>query len=72
MADIKQPCRQEAYRNIDPLIGAIISSGKATLRELKTVYTLEDAHDIFEIIAIDNYNKYLAYEYQEKKIKGGR
>lgn len=69
MADIEQPCRQEAYRNIDALIGAIISSGKATLRELKTVYTLEDALNIYEVVAIDCYNKYLALKDQERKLR---
>lgn len=69
MGDTEQPCRQEAYRNIDPLIGTIISSGKATLHELKTIYSLEDALNIYEVIAIDYHNRCLAIKEQERKLE---
>lgn len=45
------------YQNLDGFIAAIVSSGKATLKELKTDYSLEDAFDLFEIIVTDAYNQ---------------
>ena len=53
------------YKNIDGFIATIITSVKATLRELKEVYTLEDAFDLFEIVAINNYNEHLAIEHSK-------
>jgi len=54
------------FVNVDPLVGAIVESGKATLQELKTVYTLEEALDIFEVIAVGRYNEWLAAKEAEK------
>ena len=53
------PCRVENFKNIDGFIGQIIASGKATLHELQTVYTLEDALIIYEAEAVTKYNEYL-------------
>ena len=55
------------YKNIDSLIGAIVSSGKATLKELKESYTIEDAFNLYEIIATDAYNERLAIEHAKKR-----
>jgi len=49
-----------SYPNVDPFIGSIISADKAKLHELRTIYDLEDAMDLWEIIAVEAYNKYLA------------
>ena len=38
------------------MLGLIISNKKATLHELQTVYSLDDAHVLYNIIATDNYN----------------
>lgn len=46
---------------MSPLIGTIISSGKATLHELQTVYGIEDAHNLLEIITVDRHNEALKY-----------
>jgi len=54
------------FKNVDGFIGAIVSSGKATLNELKTIYTLEEAFDLWEIIAVTKYNEYLAIEHGKK------
>ena len=48
------------YRNVDPLIGQIIDGGKATLHELQTVYTLEDAYTIWEACIVPKYNDWKA------------
>jgi hypothetical protein len=58
------------FPNVDPLIGAIVASGKATLNELKTVYTLEDAYDLFEIVSVTKYNEFRAIKHANKK--GGK
>ena len=55
------------YQNIDGLFGAIIAEGKATLNELKTIYTLEEALDLFEVIAVTRYNEHLAMEHAKKQ-----
>ena len=49
-----------AHANSDGFIAAIIDAGKATLSELRTIYSLEDAYDLYEIIAVSRYNNYLA------------
>ena len=55
------------YQNVDEFIAAIIADGKATLHELKTIYTLEDSFKLWEIIAVTKYNEYLAIEYAKKQ-----
>ena len=55
------------YPNVDALIGTLVANKYATLQELKTVYTLEDAYDLFEILAVTRHNEYLAIEYANEK-----
>lgn len=38
----------------------IVSAGRATLAELATVYGLEDAYDLLEIVQVDAYNDRVA------------
>ena len=45
------------YANISGIIGAVVSGKLATLHELETVYSLEDAHTLLEIIEIDAANR---------------
>lgn len=45
------------YVNVSPLVGAVISSAKATLHECNTVYSIEDLYDILEIVNVDAHNK---------------
>ena len=40
----------------------ICSRRLANLHELQTIYSLEDAYDMLEIIAVDNHNEALAYK----------
>jgi hypothetical protein len=42
-----------------------VSSGKATLQELKTVYGLEDLYDLLEIITVDAYNQRLLSQHDD-------
>ncbi len=49
------------------MAGVIIAEGKATLNELKTIYSIEDAFNLYEIIAVTRYNEFLAIEHSKKK-----
>ena len=44
------------YGNICGILGVLISQKLATLNELQTVYSLEDAYLLYEIITVDSYN----------------
>ena len=44
------------------MIAAVIADGKATLHELKTVYTLEDLYTMWEVIAVTRYNEFVTIE----------
>ena len=55
------------YPNVDPFIGCIIANGKATLKELKADYSLEDAFNMFEIIVTSNFNQWLAHKEASRK-----
>lgn len=39
------------------IMAALISRRYASLRELQSVYSLEDALDMYEIIAVNSYNE---------------
>lgn len=43
--------------NMPSYLGIIISRRLATLYELDTVYGVEDAYDLLEIISVDNANE---------------
>lgn len=45
------------YANLPPMVGMVISTGKATLYELQSVYGVGDLFNICEVIAVDSYNR---------------
>lgn len=51
-----------SYKNIEPILGLIISKKLATLKELEEYYSLEDVIDLLEIIEIDCYNEFKQVE----------
>jgi hypothetical protein len=55
------------YKNIEPILGLIISKKLATLKELEEYYSLEDVIDLLEIIEIDCYNEFK----QAESVKNG-
>ena len=63
------PCRIESFRNIDGFVGQIIVSGRATLHELRTIYTLEDAMLMYEAEAVTKHNEYLISQASMKGLK---
>ena len=44
------------YLNLSALIGGLVSSRLCTLNELQTVYSFEDALNLWEVLSIDGYN----------------
>lgn len=48
------------YVNVPHSIGAVVSSGKASLKDLGAVLGAEDLYDLLEIIAVDAHNQRLA------------
>ena len=49
------------------MLGVIISRRLATLEELQTVYSIDDAATLYEIAAVNNYNEWRATEEAKKK-----
>jgi hypothetical protein len=45
------------YANICGILGTLISNKLATLNELQTVYGLEDAYLLYEILSVNSYNE---------------
>lgn len=50
---------------MSPVIGRVLSSGMAKLHELDTVYSIEDAYLMLDIVIIDAVNRYKASENKE-------
>lgn len=59
----------QSYRNVEELIGQIVSNRWATLHDLQTVYSLEDAFIIWESGVIPLYNEYKAMKQAKEKAK---
>lgn len=45
------------YPNVPGIIGALIDTRMATLHELSTVYSVEDAYDLLEIAQVGAHNR---------------
>lgn len=50
------------YANVPRVIGTLVSARMATLHELQTVYSVEDAYNMLEVLSVDHHN--------ERKIRG--
>lgn len=53
--------------NLPPKVGTVVSSGKATLIELQTVYGLEDLYKLLEISGVDAHNQRVINKRDESK-----
>lgn len=40
------------------MLGVIVTRRLATLHELQTVYSLDDAYDLYEVAVVNNYNEW--------------
>ena len=49
------------------MVGAVIAEKTATLQELRTVYSLEDLFDMWEVIMTSRYNEYISAKNASKK-----
>ncbi len=58
--------------HVDELIAAVVNSKIATLHELKNIYSVEDAYNLFEIHAVAKYNEYCAMKEAREKAKEKR
>jgi hypothetical protein len=45
------------YANVPPIVGMVVSSKLATLRELQTEYGVLDLYNLAEIITVDAHNR---------------
>lgn len=50
------------YKHVNPMFGVLISRHLATLYELQTIYSIDDAVDLYEIAATDNYNEWQVHK----------
>lgn len=66
-------CRLEGAAeaaNVDRVVAAVVGEGLATLCEMQTVYSYEDALDLAEIIGVRRYNEWAAAK-EARKRNGG-
>jgi len=42
------------------MIAAIVSKGMATIKDIRDFYSMSDVWDIYEVLAVTNYNEYIA------------
>lgn len=59
--------KTKEYPNIPALFGVLISQKIATLHELKTVYSYEDAIYMYEAVMVPKYNEWLTLERAKAK-----
>lgn len=57
------------YQNINGLIGVLIANRVATLQELRTIYSLEDAMNMYEAIIIPKFNEWRAAKHAANKTR---
>lgn len=53
------------------MCGRLVLSGLASLHELKTVYTLEDAYNLDEALYLKNYHEWLVQKQAIEDAKNG-
>ena len=58
------------YTNVPRTIGHIVSSRLATLHELDSVYSLQDAYLMLEVMRVDAHNRVALSEADSRKRKG--
>lgn len=50
------------YANVSGIVGVLVGRQIATLHELDTVYSFQDALNLLEVITVQNYNEWAAME----------
>lgn len=54
------------YANLGPVCGAVVSAGRAELIQLQTVYGLEDAYNLLELVTVDAHNRRVMQRRRDK------
>ena len=54
------------FANVSALTGVIVGQKLATLYELQTVYNLEDALNLLEVVTVQNYNSWAVHDEQQR------
>lgn len=49
------------------MLGMAISTGKATMADLSAVLTVEDLHDLLEVVLVDAHNDRVLQKIREKQ-----
>ena len=55
--------------NLDPMVAQVLQSGQATLIELRTIYSMEDMYNLWEVVKTKEYNLWVA---NEREIQSAR
>lgn len=55
-----------SFANAPKICGTVIAAGLATMTELKTSLTLEDAYQLVEILEVRNYHAWLASQKEKE------
>lgn len=55
-----------------PMVSSVVHKGRATLNELRTVYTLEDLYKLWEIDYVRIYNEWYENERRKEKARLNR
>ncbi|MCC8189701.1 MAG: hypothetical protein LIP77_03550 [Planctomycetes bacterium] len=55
--------------NIAPLFATLVTERLATIAELSTVYSLDDALDMAEALGVRNYNTWSAHEEERNNVR---
>ncbi len=60
------------HANVPPELALVVCRKLATLAELNSIYSYEDALDLLEIIRVDEYNQMLITEERKRNQAQGR
>lgn len=55
------------YPNVPKSIGAVLSTGRVSLRDLDEWYSIEDVYTILEVVTVDAHNTHLLNEARERQ-----
>ena len=64
--------KSEPSRNLDPIVAQVLQSGRATLRELRECYSMEDMYNIWEVYYTGKYNAWMASERKRREAEKKR
>lgn len=67
MNQVDDDYHAKEYQNVNGLVGCLIANGMATLNELRTIYSLEDAMDMYEAYIIPKFNEWKRAKLMETK-----